>query len=183
MQAVCITVTSTALPTIRWRCPSCPHSEFECSQRFRMNSNGKVADIWLIYRCARCSATKNLTVVERTPVRKVQPALFAAATTNDPVVARAMARDVSLIKAAAALVARGDGYDLTPAVVVSPPAVVELHFPEPLLVRLDEVLAGAAGITRACVQRLVGGGRLCLAPAPQRIDKLRIWGSVRAEFR
>src|SRR5258708_7022324 len=94
-----ITVTSRQAPTIRWRCPMCNRPEtFVCSERFRANSNGKAVDIWLIYKCSRCDATKNITVVERTPVRKVPVDLLSAAEANDAPTARRLARDVGLIR-------------------------------------------------------------------------------------
>ena len=182
MQPIGITVTSTAPPAIRWRCPSCDHTEFECSQRFRMNSNGKLADIWLIYRCGQCGATKNVTVVERTPVARIPSALFAAATDNDPVVARAMARDVSLIKAAGALVARGDVFEIEPASSTPLGSQFELVFDEALLVRLDEVVSRAARISRSRCRDLVDRGQLHVCPTNQRIDQLRLWSAARVTF-
>lgn len=174
MQRVPLTVASTAAPTVWWRCPSCHHPQFECSGRFRMNSNGKRTDIWLVYRCGACGATKNITVVERAPVQRIPRALFDAATANDPGVARALARDVALLGRAGTTVARGDVFCVE-APSVAPPATMVFAFAEPLLVRLDEVVAASLGSSRTAVSRMLRTGALELRPCTHRPDRLRLW--------
>src|SRR3712207_3606924 len=113
MRIPTVTVTSVATPTITWRCPTCHRPEtFASSDRFRVNGNGKLLDLWLIYRCVRCEATKNITVVERTPVRRVDPRLLRAAEENDAATARRLSRDVDLLRRAGAAVAEGDRWRL-----------------------------------------------------------------------
>jgi hypothetical protein len=153
-------VTSVAPPTISHRCPRCPRcpsGEFVCSELFRLNTHGKLADIWLIYRCARCDATKNVTVVERTRVARVPKELFDAALTNDGAVARRLARDVGLLKRNGLRVCRGDDFKVEG---ITEDAAFRLTFDEPLLVRLDHVIAAATGLTRSRVRRLHGGAEL-----------------------
>ena len=175
-----VTITSIAAPTLRWTCPRCDHDEFVSSDRFRMNCNGKLADIWLIYRCGRCDSTKNLTVVERTPTRRIAPALFEAATANDASAARAVARDLSVIKAAGARVARGDRFEVSRSDLITP-ATLHLEFPEPLLVRLDEVIARALAIPRSVVRASIASGATTVAPEG-RPDKLRLWAGATVEI-
>jgi hypothetical protein len=153
-------VTSTATPPISWHCRTCRRTErFACSERFRANANGKLVDIWLIYRCVRCDQTKNITVVERRPVAKVARPLLIAAMDNDAVTARRLARDVGLLKRSGARVAGPDEWQLTGD-------GDRLHFPEPLLVRLDAIAAAALGVSRR---------HLDLLDLGQRIDTLRLW--------
>jgi hypothetical protein len=129
-------VTSTAPPPIAWHCPTCRRTErFACSQRFRANANGKLVDIWLIYRCERCDQTKNITVVERRPVAKVPRPLLDAAMDNDPATARRLSRDVALLKRAGARIAAGDDWR-----VEHDGDGDTIRFEEPLLVRLDAIL-------------------------------------------
>ena len=186
-----VRVTSRALPTIEWGC-RCGHRRFVCSERFRMNVNGKLADIWLIYRCERCQATKNVTVLERAPVSKIDPALFTAATQNDAATARAIARDVSVLSRGGIAVASGDAWQVQKA--CSPRAewvepvgmlhtngsndvAVSLVFVEPLLVRLDGVIAAAIGISRRAARGAVRDGALSVEPGG-RVDRLRLWSGV-----
>ena len=157
-------VTSTATPPITWHCPTCRRTErFACSERFRANANGKLVDIWLIYRCVRCDQTKNITVVERRPVARVPRPLLDAAIDNDPATARRLSRDVGLLKRAGARVAGGDQWLLTPPDGALAPAggVKALRFEEPLLVRLDAILRVLCMEARA--------------PSSMRTDRLRLW--------
>jgi len=166
------TVVSSATPTITWRCPTCHRPEpFASSDRFRANANGKLVDVWLIYRCVRCDATKNITVVERTPVRRVDPALLSAAEANDARVARRLARDVDLLRRNGAAVATGDQWSL--CVDAREDGPLRLDFPEPLLVRLDAVVAAATGRSRREVR-----SSLVLPPGSPRPDALRLWSAV-----
>lgn len=171
-----VTVTSTAAPTIRWRCPTCHRPEtFASSDRFRANANGKLVDIWLVYRCRRCEATKNITVVERTPVRRVPPALLRAAEDNDATTARRVARDLDLLRRNGATVAEGDAWTLDETAGAN--GRFRLVFPEPLLVRLDAVVAAAVVSGRSAVRR-----RLALRAGSPRPDVLRLWTDVEVEL-
>jgi hypothetical protein len=159
-------VTSTATPPIDWHCPTCRRTErFACSERFRANANGKLVDIWLIYRCVRCDQTKNITVVERRPVAKVPRPLLDAAMDNDAATARRLARDVGLLKRAGDRVAGPDEWQLDGDGDV-------LRFAEPLLVRLDAIAAAALAVPRRQVADLID--------VDHRVDALRLWtGEVR----
>ena len=45
------------------RCGGCgKKQEFENSKRFRVNANGNLVDVWLIYRCKKCKHSWNLTI-------------------------------------------------------------------------------------------------------------------------
>lgn len=166
-----VSVLSVAPPTITWRCPRCPCEEFVCSERFRVNTNAKLADIWLIYRCARCDSTKNLTIVERKPVTKIDPSLFDAALANDPVLARRFARDPNVLRSAGVRVLRGDCFALSE--VARGASRVQLHFAEPLLVRLDDVLSNGLDVSRTQLRALDASGRLHLHP-PAPLSRLRL---------
>jgi hypothetical protein len=159
-------VTSAATPPIAWHCPTCRRTErFACSERFRANANGKLVDIWLIYRCVRCDQTKNITVVERRPVAKVPRPLLDAAMDNDAATARRLARDVGLLKRAGDRVAGPDEWQLDGDGDV-------LRFAEPLLVRLDAIAAAALAVPRRQVADLID--------VDHRVDALRLWtGEVR----
>ncbi len=54
------------LPAVRRRCPKCGQkTNFENSGKFRVNGNGRLLDVWLIYSCIHCKSTWNMTVYER----------------------------------------------------------------------------------------------------------------------
>ncbi|MEA3054836.1 MAG: hypothetical protein QOD30_268 [Actinomycetota bacterium] len=146
MSAPCVVhVSSTRPPAITWPCPRCRSTVFDCSERFRANCNGKLVDIWLIYRCRRCESTKNITIVERRPVSKVPRDLLHAAQDNDAVAARGLARDVGLLRSNGMAVAEGDEWEVDRTAGLP----LQLVFPEPLLVRLDHVAAAALDVPRS----------------------------------
>jgi hypothetical protein len=178
-----VSVASVALPTISWRCPRCSCHEFVCAQRFRVNTNGKLADIWLIYRCAHCDATKNVTIVERTPVAKISRPLFEAAMENDESAARRLARDLAVLGRAGIRVARGDRFETnTVAVGVALDCeCARLDFTEPLLVRLDAVVAAATGTSRSRLRTLERSGHIVIEP-PRPLTRLRRQDSVTVSF-
>lgn len=163
-----VRVTSRRAPAVTWTCPHCHDRRmFDCSERFRANSNGKLVDIWLIYRCRACDATKNITIVERTPVRRVPRPLLIAAEHNDPVLARRCARDVALLRRNGMTVVNGDDWQIDGRACGD----VAVAFHEPLLVRLDEVLAAVLSVARRHVAELV------VVDSPNRIDALRLWST------
>lgn len=165
-----IRVVSRRAPSIAWSCPTCGDRQpFDCSERFRANSSGKRIDIWLIYRCRRCEATKNLTVVERTPVSKVPRLLLDAAQENDATVARSLARDLALLRRNRAMVAEGDDW----FVDASAACDVVLDLPEPLLVRADAVIAASLGLGRGQLRRSLNDGDITVDGCG-RLDALRL---------
>lgn len=67
-----------------FRCGGCgKKQEFINSCKFRVNSNGKSVDVWLIYRCRKCKHPKNLTIYERTRHSKIPSDLFESFLNND----------------------------------------------------------------------------------------------------
>ena len=173
------TVVSVAPPAIRTHCRKCGEDRrFACAERFRANGNGKLVDIWLLYRCLSCESTRNVAVVERTPVHRIGRRLLDAAYDNDPAVARRCARDVALLRRAGVAVDGGDEWSISEAPRSCADRFV-LELAEPLLVRLDAVAAAVLGRSRAAVRdriTVVDGGSA-------RPDALRLWGTVTVHHR
>ena len=177
MDPLVVPVVSRRPPTIAWRCSACSgRQEFENTEKFRANANGKLIDIWVIYRCSHCGERKNLSVIERTPVARVPSQLLQAAHVNDRVLARSLGRDLGLMRRNHVEVARGDDWDLPelPAGPVRPGQLVALRFEEPLLVRLDHVIGTALGVARTKTRELSAGAFIEVRPHG-RTDRLRLW--------
>jgi hypothetical protein len=177
-----VRVVSRRAPTLVWRCSRCHESSiFECTELFRANANGKLIDVWLIYRCRRCDNTRNLTVVERTSVRRLPAGLLDAAQSNDPVTARGFARDLALIHRNGADVAEGDEYECSaparPAFGREADLEINVEFPEPLLLRLDSLLAIALAVSRSELRKLVDT-EIVAVREPGRTGTLRVWSGV-----
>lgn len=70
-------------PTLKRKCNRCNGDRFYCSEKFRMNSQKKNTDIWLIYRCTECDSTYNLTILSRTKPELIKKELFSKFSGNN----------------------------------------------------------------------------------------------------
>src|SRR6266508_845527 len=85
LPAVTWRLRQTRLPRLRGRCAACAAaSTFDPTGRFRVNANGKTIDVWLLLRCQGCGQARKVTVVERSPLRSIDPALLRRYHDNDP---------------------------------------------------------------------------------------------------
>lgn len=81
------------------RCGGCgKKQEFVNSKKFRVNANGSLVDVWLIYRCRKCKHSLNLTVYERTRPQKIPEDLFHAFQSNDEETALSYGENVEFLK-------------------------------------------------------------------------------------
>lgn len=81
------------------RCARCGKKRaFVNSGKFRVNANGNLLDVWLIYRCEKCKRTWNLTIYERVKPSKLAPGEYRRFLQNDPALAREYGNDVPFLK-------------------------------------------------------------------------------------
>jgi len=86
------------LPTVSKKCSTCKNNEFECSKKFRVNSNKKLSDVWLIYKCTSCNSTWNMTVISRKNLNKISSDLFDKYQQNNIDLISQYAFDKGLLK-------------------------------------------------------------------------------------
>lgn len=152
-------------PLVVRACPRCAGPRpFASTHRFRVNASGRRLDVWLIYRCAACAFTWNLTVIERTTPEAIGSARLDAFTQNDVVTAWSCAFDESLHRRAGAHIEPS-----TPVRVERDPlppgsATVQLVLPFPVKVRLDRLLAQELGVPRSRLTCLVATPRALRRP-------------------
>lgn len=71
-------------PNVKRNCSKCKaNTEFYCSEKFRVNANQKIVDIWLIYNCIYCKGTWNYPILSRVNINKVDSMLIQKFITND----------------------------------------------------------------------------------------------------
>jgi hypothetical protein len=71
-------------PNVIRSCRNCKRStEYFCSEKFRVNANQKMVDIWLIYKCIHCDATWNYPILSRVNVSRIDPVLHQKFMNND----------------------------------------------------------------------------------------------------
>lgn len=81
------------------RCGGCGKTrQFVNSEKFRVNANGSLVDIWLIYRCIKCKHSWNLTVYSRVRPSRLDPELYQRFLDNDSDLAQRLGNDSSFLK-------------------------------------------------------------------------------------
>ncbi|AYW56344.1 DUF1062 domain-containing protein [Raoultella ornithinolytica] len=96
-------VTWTVMPVgfqrIAKRCPSCATKrDFTPSGAFRVNSQKKKLDVWLIYKCMHCDYTWNISLFSRLHVSKIDRQLYHRLMTNDAATVQHFASDIATLK-------------------------------------------------------------------------------------
>lgn len=146
------------LPVYR-HCKKCGcKKRFFSSERFRVNAQKKVLDIWLIYKCETCSTTWNVTVFSRTAASSINPALLHAFHTNEKTVCGRYATDAALL--------RRNGAEVQP-----PPFAVEGEIPSeeaevtidcsfPSLIKLEAVLRQKLSLSHRALANALANGAI-----------------------
>lgn len=81
------------------RCGGCgKKQEFINTGKFRVNANGSCVDVWIIYRCAKCKHSWNLTIYERKKPTKITPDEYTLFLENDMELACKYGNDVGFLK-------------------------------------------------------------------------------------
>ncbi|WET49775.1 DUF1062 domain-containing protein [Chryseobacterium indologenes] len=65
------------------KCNHCDSNRFHCSDKFRLNAQKKNIDIWLIYRCVKCSHRYNMTLFSRIRTESISKEFFNRLSEND----------------------------------------------------------------------------------------------------
>jgi len=157
---------------------------FTSSGRIRLNANGKRIDAWLIYRCTSCDSTWNRPVLERRPLRSIDPLVLAALQANEPTLARNLALDVEDLKRRVGTVEAFDGVVVvkdTQSWHTGPVRGVEilLVVPHPVVHRLDRLLAAELQLSRSQVHAMAASGALVVTPGKPRALRSAIRDGMR----
>ncbi len=164
------TVTQGTTPLVWRHCGRCAQPRpFVCSDKFRLNAQKKLIDVWLIYRCQVCGRRWNLPIFERRPVATIDPQDHAAMMANDAALARHYALDrarlqshATRIEAGAAITIgkRPDGPVPTAPVGV----VISVEAAPGCAIRLDRLVAVGLGLPRGAVRQLEKRGAITATP-------------------
>lgn len=149
-------VSALHLPTVTRHCARCDQPRvFRCAERFRINGNGRRLDMWLLYRCVRCSRSWKLTLFDRVHPNALPTGLLIAAERNDPQLVRRFALNAEILRRA--------GVHPNPIdVQIDGPCGPHLGrgtlrarflFSDPIRARLDRLLAQRLGVSRSCITK------------------------------
>ncbi|MFM9492388.1 DUF1062 domain-containing protein [Streptomyces galilaeus] len=172
-------VAPTCLPVVLRCCHACASERFRANGKFRVNAHHKLIDAWLLVLCTRCGETAKLTVLERTNVRSVRPALLARLHDNDPVLAAELLQDPALRRRNHIALDWTDAWHLDTggsdhADLDREVIDVTVRFAARIPVRPVRLIAEGRGLTRAAVERLIEKGNL--------ISATRLTGKQSADF-
>ncbi|SCG83865.1 hypothetical protein DW1_2301 [Proteiniborus sp. DW1] len=86
-------------PQVKRNCPKCGDKKhYINSEKFRVNANGSLIDIWLIYQCEKCSSTWNMTIHERIKPNAISKIQYEKFQSNDRDLALHYGLDINIHK-------------------------------------------------------------------------------------
>lgn len=162
-------IKANGLPMIQRHCPKCGCDKpFRNSEKFRVNANKKNLDIWLIYRCATCNETYNLTVHERIKPSDLSPERLERFTKNDPILARELGFNNDLHRSSDVLM---DYTQLDVEIDGPLPSIgssfcVSLSMDSGLCFRVDWILSQKLQLSRSEVKRRIQAQQISAFPTP-----------------
>lgn len=152
-------------------CSRCGEARrFRCSDKIRVNANGKRLDAWLIYKCTGCGSTWNRPILERRPVRTIEQDFLTALHASEAGLTRRLAFDVADLRRSAERVEEFDDALVIKAVLSTttmPARQLEIlcRVPEPVGLRLDRLLANELRLSRSRIQGSAKTGDLVVFPS------------------
>ena len=151
-------------------CSRCGEARrFRSSDKIRVNANGKRVDAWLIYKCTACGGTWNRPILERRPVRTIEPGFLMSLNTSESLLTRRLAFDVEELRRRAGRVEEFDDAQVTGNVLsegTTPARRLEIlcSVPEPVGLRVDRLLAKELHLSRTRIRQLAKTGDLVAFP-------------------
>lgn len=158
----------TGLPAVIRRCPKCSRkTEFQNSGKFRVNANGRMLDIWLVYRCRVCETSWNMAVYERIEADALEQVEYEAFLKNDSGLAAAYGSSRKLFaRNRAEMGGKSNAFTVQVKDTTIPCRAMEWQEAEVWLggclkLRIDALFAKEMGISRNQVKRLCESGQIC----------------------
>jgi hypothetical protein len=156
-------VRPTDFPTIRRRCRTCPSEEHRTQGKFRVNANRKLLDVWLLALCARCGGTIKLTVLERAPVRSIEPSMLDRFYGNASALAAELLAEPRLAHRNNVVLDWTGAWTLDRTPVELPKADildVDVRFAQRIPIGLRTLIATGMELSRTEVAKRIAAGRI-----------------------
>lgn len=151
-------------PKVIRNCPKCgKRTLFLNTEKFRVNANKNLIDIWLIYQCSKCKSTWNMTLYERIKPRDINHEVYEKFLANDKELVDIYGFDISLHnRNKAELLWDSIGYHVNSQ---------ELEFSEkeneqeikisckyPIQLRVDKLLSQQLNVSRSQIKKFYQNG-------------------------
>ncbi len=161
MKTVVWSVRAKHAPAVVRYCKNCGmKSEFESSERFRVNAQQKKLDVWLIYKCLQCDSTWNLTILSRVSPGSIPPEQLHRFQNNDGDLAMRCATDYALIKRNGGRATMPEVEVLGEAVDLKEPTRLHIIPQYPVEIKLASLLRCQLGISRSAYDRCCASGSI-----------------------
>ncbi|MGM0852715.1 MAG: DUF1062 domain-containing protein [Bacillota bacterium] len=154
-------------PYIKRNCSKCKtNTEFYCSEKFRVNANQKIVDIWLIYNCIHCEGTWNYPILSRVKINKIDSMLIQKFMNNDKETIWYYAFQINKLRKLCNDVNTDIRYELRKEKLdsLSNEVTIRLCYKYDFGLRIDKLIAEIFGISRSKVNKLSQNGTILLNP-------------------
>lgn len=162
-------VPTESFCVIRGCCGCGRKTHFRNTHKFRVNANGSLLDVWLIYQCEHCRHTLNLAIYERQKVSAVPKAEYEAFLRNDAQLAQQYGKTLSLFqknKAEVAFEQMNYSYaklhETTQSSSPGEPMALTIHNPCGLKIRPEKQIAEVLGLSRSQVKKRMEQGEIVI---------------------
>lgn len=157
-------VVPTGQPTVIRNCPKCGgHSEYECSQNFRVNANQSNIDVWLIYQCKKCKSTWNMEILSRVNNKTIDNELYIKFLSNNKELATYYSFDLATHSKNKSIPNYDTvSYDIIGNSISSLEECFQLEIAckYSLDIRLDKILSQKLCISREQIKKMCNTGRI-----------------------
>ncbi|MFD2043400.1 DUF1062 domain-containing protein [Ornithinibacillus salinisoli] len=154
-------------PYVTRNCSKCKRiTEFNCSEKFRVNANQKMVDIWLIYNCIHCEGTWNYPILSRVHVNKINSILHEKFMNNDQETSWYYAFQINQLRKLCKDVNTDIRYELRKEYLgsMTNETTIRLCCKYDFGLRIDKLIAEIFDISRTKVNKLAQDGMLLLHP-------------------
>ena len=155
------------LPVVIRRCPKCNEKrDFLNSGKFRVNANGKLLDVWLIYRCSHCDTSFSMTIIERTKKESLNKEEYEGFLGNSEALAAKYGSDKELfLKNKVEISEINTGYHIIETITTVPVTTkshteIQIRNPSGLKPRADTLLSNQYAISRSKMKKWFEDGLL-----------------------
>lgn len=163
-------------PKVVNHCHRCKKQrKFYCSEKFRVNAQQKVIDVWLIYNCIHCDSTWNFPILSRVRVDKINRELHQKFMSNDRETAWEYAFNIEKLRKLCSSVNTDIKYMVASDQIQAGVEGVTIKFISKYKfgLRLDKLLTEMLGISRSKLCQMVEHGQILTIPKVSIKSKLK----------
>lgn len=162
-------------PNVIRNCRNCKKStEHYCSDKFRVNANQKIMDIWLIYKCTHCEGTWNYPILSRVHVNRMDPIQHQKFMNNDQETIWHYAFQIKKLRKLCDAVNSDISYVVRKesAEPASNEVTIRICCKYDVGLRIDKLLADILGTSRSKVNTMAKAEKFLLPPDVTMKDKV-----------